>query len=340
MSMLTERGGPTLPRGRGRCDAPSAMLTSGSGDVFVPRFGASWLLLVHLLVTLPLASIVDRSEGSVAAIGVVALAVASFAFFSRRGVAVVSGGYERRTLFGRERYSLDAIRSVRRYRVRGLRDRGPTGSAAAELVFTDGRSLRVSHHPYSEVSRLADPAVARLAARAEAAMASGETVLLPHGRSSLRPGLAMLLAGLAGCVLAIAVPIALQAGSAPFPVFLAGLGLTFAGARTLLDRFKERGTKSLALSRHGFRLVDEREPVGTPDTSHFRQAPGERHDWIAWEAITAVDADADALRVGLSGASGWFTLPRIHGSFALAQRLFFDRYARRASDPAADDLTR
>nr|MBK7068871.1 hypothetical protein [Deltaproteobacteria bacterium] len=250
------------------------MLTSGSGDVFVTRFGASWLLLVHLLVTLPLASIVDRSEGSVAAIGVVALAVAPFAFFSRRGVAVVSGGYERRTLFGRERYSLDAIRSVRRYRVRGLRDRGPTGSAAAELVFTDGRSLRVSHHPYSEVSRLADPAVARLAARAEAAMASGETVLLPHGRSSLRPGLAMLLAGLAGCVLAIAVPIALQAGSAPFPVFLAGLGLTFAGARTLLDRFKERGTKSLALSRHGFRLVDEREPVGTPDPPTSARHPG------------------------------------------------------------------
>jgi len=316
------------------------MSTSASGDVFVPRFGASWLALVHLLVTLPLASIVDRSEGSVAAIGVVALAFASFAFFARQGVAVVSGGYERRTPFGRERYSLDAIRSVRRYRVRGLRDRGPTGSAAAELVFSDGRSLRVSHHPYSEVSGLVDPAVARLAARAEAAMASGETVLLPHGRSSLRPGLAMLLSGLAGCALAIAVPIAVQAGSAPFPVFLAGMGLTFAGARTLLDRFKERGTRNLALSRHGFRLVDDSEPVGTPDPAHFRQAPGERHDWIAWEAITAVDAGADALRVGLSGASGWFTLPRIHGSFALAQRLFFDRYARRASDPAADDLTR
>jgi len=186
------------------------------------------------------------------------------------------------------------------------------------------------------VTTVTDPAVARLAARAEAAMASGETALLPHGRPSLRPGLAMLLSGLAGCVLAIAVPVALQAGSAPFPLFLAGLGLTFAGARTLLDRFKERGTRSLALSRHGFRLVDEREPAATPDPAHFRRAPGERHDWTAWEAITAVDADADALRVGLSGASGGFTLPRIHGSFALAQRLFFDRYARRARDPAAD----
>ena len=136
---------------------------------------------------------------------------------------------------------------ARRYRVRGLRDRRSTGSAAAELVFDDGRSLRVSHHPD-----------------------------------------------------------------------------------------KERGTRSLAPSRHGFCPVDEREPVGAPDPAHFRRAPGERHDWIAWEAITAVDADADALRVGLSGASGGFTLPRIHGSFALAQRLFFDRYARRASDPAAD----